>query len=235
MHYVIYAISTCMWANWPYGGIALDFAPPDLAEIAPGAWKSDAPLPQRGIKVLGTPFGSEAYVQAFGETIAEKRAKLLHILPKLPSLQIAWLLLYYCGVPRLNHLLRNLPPEKVQPLATAHDNAILQTFRGLLGIPTHDEWTTSTHGIAFDTWVTQATLPLRLGGYGAAELYACCGCCILGQLGGCPTSIGLKISWAWTEVSTPPDCSAHGFPTRTCVPTCSRTRWIILCNTWLDR
>eukprot|EP00959_Pyramimonas_sp_CCMP1952_P133263 2786006-Pyramimonas_sp.AAC.1 len=43
--------------------------------------------------------------------------------------------LLYELVARLNHLLRNLPPNKVQPLAMAHYAAILQAFRDLLGLP----------------------------------------------------------------------------------------------------
>eukprot|EP00959_Pyramimonas_sp_CCMP1952_P084749 1772279-Pyramimonas_sp.AAC.1 len=93
--------------------------------MAPGAWRSDAPLHERGLKVLGAPFGSDEFVRTYGVTVAAKREQLLKYLPKLPSLHAAWLLLYFCAVPRLNHVLRTLPPERVQPLAEEHDAAIL--------------------------------------------------------------------------------------------------------------
>ena len=88
--------------------------PQDIAPVAPTAWKCDAPLHERGIKILGTPLGAPQFVRSFGAKLADRRAKLLQLLPKLPTLQSAWLLLYYCAVPRLNHLLRTLPPTEVQ-------------------------------------------------------------------------------------------------------------------------
>ena len=67
--------------------------PPDLAVAAPGAWKSDARFGERSTNILGSPFGSAEFVHNFGAKLAAKRAKLLSFIPKLPSLQIAWLLL----------------------------------------------------------------------------------------------------------------------------------------------
>ena len=58
--------------------------PPDLAATAPTAWKCDAPLPERGLKVLGAPFGSDEYVQSYGNSVAAKREQLLQFLPKPP-------------------------------------------------------------------------------------------------------------------------------------------------------
>ena len=63
--------------------------PVDIADLFPNAWKCDAPLEKRGINILGTPFGSPEYVQAFGATLIEKKAQLLHLLPQLPSVQCA--------------------------------------------------------------------------------------------------------------------------------------------------
>eukprot|EP00959_Pyramimonas_sp_CCMP1952_P298910 6252211-Pyramimonas_sp.AAC.1 len=59
--------------------------PPDFATITPTAWKSDVPRHERGLKVLGTPLGSDDFVRAYGATIASKREQLLNYLPKLPS------------------------------------------------------------------------------------------------------------------------------------------------------
>ena len=81
-------------------------------------------------------------------------------------MQAAWLLLYYCAVPRLNHLLRTLPPRLVQPLAEAHDTSIMEVFAQLFNIPPKTTWNTTTHGIPYDTWLMQAQLPIRFGGMG---------------------------------------------------------------------
>eukprot|EP00959_Pyramimonas_sp_CCMP1952_P048686 1016896-Pyramimonas_sp.AAC.1 len=74
--------------------------------MAPGAWRSDAPLHERGLKLLGALFGSDEFVRTYEVTVATKKDQLLKYRSKLPSLHAAWLLLYFCAIPRLNHLLR---------------------------------------------------------------------------------------------------------------------------------
>ena len=108
--------------------------PPGLAQRAANVWVHDKPAAEQGLRVLGAPMGADAYVEAFGATLAEEKAKLLQTLPQLPSLQAAWLLLYFCAVPRLNHLLRTTPPAQSRTAAIAHDNHVLNTFKILFGI-----------------------------------------------------------------------------------------------------
>ena len=81
--------------------------PPDgfVEEFGVNAWKANLAEAQRGMKILGSPFGSEQYIEHFFTVVLEEEAQLLNIIPKLPSLQSAWLLLYFCAVPRINHLL----------------------------------------------------------------------------------------------------------------------------------
>ena len=143
--------------------------PPGLRARGATAWVYDKPEAEQGIRVLGSPFGTHAYVAEFGNAQAEAKAKLLHILPKLPSLQMAWLLLYYCAIPRLNHLLRTTPPSQSREAAATHDRNVLETFRALFGIPGHDNWDNNVHGISYNTWVAQATLPLRYAGLGLRD------------------------------------------------------------------
>ena len=52
----------------------------------------------------------------------------------MPSTQVAWLLFYFCAVPRANHLLRTVPPQQMAPYATAHDQRMHTEFRRLLGL-----------------------------------------------------------------------------------------------------
>ena len=63
--------------------------PPDGFVEAYGAhaWKPDKPEGQRGIKILGAPFGSDQFMQQFFTDQLNEEAKLLRALPKLPSLQ----------------------------------------------------------------------------------------------------------------------------------------------------
>ena len=83
-------------------------APPGLERFGDNIWKSALPLEQRGLRVLGTPLGTQEFVERFCAERSEEKAQLLDLIPKLPSLQSAWLLLYFCAVPCINHLLRNI-------------------------------------------------------------------------------------------------------------------------------
>ena len=72
-------------------------------------------------------------------------AKLIIALLKFPSTQIAWLLLYFCVVPKINHLLRTLPPASVLSIAEKHDARVLDVFRCLFGIPHEEAWDDKPH------------------------------------------------------------------------------------------
>ena len=63
-----------------------------------------------GLSVLGTPFGSDAYVQQRLALKREEHERLLQRIPFVQDLQAAWLLLHYCAAPCANYLLRSLPP-----------------------------------------------------------------------------------------------------------------------------
>ena len=123
-------------------------------------WKSDAEPSHRGISVLGSPVGCDSFVQQHGRDVALKELPLLAGIAALDSAQAAWLLLYYCAVPRANHLLRTTPPAQIRSYAEEHDRMVLQSLATLLsgegaGLPEEDQ-----------LWVRQARLPLRFGGCG---------------------------------------------------------------------
>ena len=139
--------------------------PDDIAT----AWNSDKPLPERGIKILGTPFGTTQYISTYWGKLSSERAQLLNLIPKLPSRQAAWLLLYFCAVPRMNHILRTVPLPEAQPMAEAHDRSIIEVFRNVFQLPQDTEWNTDLHGMEYTAWVDQARLPLRLAGMGLRD------------------------------------------------------------------
>ena len=130
------------------------------------AWKCDKPAEQRGIKVLGAPFGTSEFLQGFYANLVEEEARLLNLIPQLTSLQASWLLLYFCAVPRINHLLRTVPPDLIEPMARAHDAAILTTFRSLFQVQAEDVWCLDVHKVSYQMVVSQAQLPIRLAGCG---------------------------------------------------------------------
>ena len=110
--------------------------------------------------------GDPECVQRCCDDVVKEKAKLLNTIPKLTSLQAAWLLLYFCAVPRVNHLLRNVPPVHAQVFAHSHDANVLGCFREIFQIPSGRRWDDRLHKVSFGAWVKQARLPLRLGGCG---------------------------------------------------------------------
>ena len=55
-----------------------------MAELGDEVWSPD------GIKILGTPLGSQAYVEAFVQNRLEEEDKLWAAIPDIPDLQCAW-------------------------------------------------------------------------------------------------------------------------------------------------
>ncbi len=96
-------------------------------------WTCDAhDISKRGIVVLGSPLGTVEFCTEHAVKRMTIEQELLDWIPKLPTLQVAWLLLYYCAAQRANHLIRLLPPTLSAEYAEKHDRAILQCLETLL-------------------------------------------------------------------------------------------------------
>ena len=65
--------------------------PPDLDELGEDVWDLE------GIKILGTPIGSEDFVQRVIDRRLEDEAKLWDALTWVPDLQCAWKILLQCA------------------------------------------------------------------------------------------------------------------------------------------
>ena len=143
--------------------------PPGIADLGVNVWKSNLPMHERGITIVGTPFGCQEYIDNVGLKKLGEEAKLISSVLKLPSIQVAWLLLYFCIVPKINHLLRTLSPASVENIASLHDNRALDTFRFLFCIPNEDAWDIRLQRIDLNSWTFQAKFPLRLGGCGLRD------------------------------------------------------------------
>jgi hypothetical protein len=135
--------------TWNRAGVC----PPDMALLGEEVW---CPA---GVKVLGTPVGTDAFVeQLVAERLADEQ-RLWEAIPEVPDLQCAWQLLLQCAGPRANHLLRTVPPTQVMSYAQRHDNGLWHVAEKLLGaLPGSPEEVATARELA--------TLPLRLGGLG---------------------------------------------------------------------
>ena len=132
-------------------------APPGVEALGPEVWRGDEPLHERGLKVLGAPLGSDEYITALGQQRLREEQVLTDLLPKLPDLQSAWLLLLMCAAPRANHLLRTLPPCAAKYYAETHDEQQLESLAALVR---RDGFTGQNHRRTR----CLAQLPLRMGG-----------------------------------------------------------------------
>ena len=126
----------------------------------PPVWVGSHSLPaeQQGMVVLGTPLGSDAYVDAFLRQKVDTQASLFSKIPAVPDLQAAWLLLLMCAAPRCHYLLRALPPSYTAVFARRHDEAVIACLRELLA--------NDAPPILDALAVKRAQLPLHFGGLG---------------------------------------------------------------------
>ena len=80
----------------------------------------EAPAEERGIKVLGTPLGTAAFVKSRLQSTVEHHRLLLDRIPAIQDLQSAWLLLLFCASSRATYHLRVCHPEFAAPFARQH-------------------------------------------------------------------------------------------------------------------
>ena len=97
--------------------------------------ESDLADENRGLEILGSPLGTEAYVERLLEERLQSHQNLLDSISQLPDPQTAWLLLSFCASPRANYILRTVPPRFTDAYATAHDNAMISTLANILRVP----------------------------------------------------------------------------------------------------
>ena len=127
--------------------------PPDVDDLGPDVWHGE------GIKILGTPVGSDAFVQTHTDERLEEENRLWEAIGWVPDAQCAWQILLQCAGPRCHHFIRTLPPSQSAMYSAGHDVGMRRAMRTILGRLPGD--------------VTQqevaeriATLPMRLGGLG---------------------------------------------------------------------
>ncbi len=129
-------------------------APRDLAELDTPehtVWRGDAPPGANGITVVGKPIGHDEYVRkVVSDKIVEPDIVVQEIV-SLPSSQVSWLLVLFCSVPRLNHLLRTVPPGQATVFTSSHDQHAMRAFNEILGVSTECD-TTAAHGLNRAMW-----------------------------------------------------------------------------------
>ena len=85
-----------------------------------------------GLECLGTLIGSGEFVKNSCLQQVKTGKSLLSKLPYLQDAQTASLILRYCGVPKILHLLRTVAPKLTNTTVNEHDNAIRLTFENII-------------------------------------------------------------------------------------------------------
>ena len=145
---------------WSSGG---GHAPPGIDQLnapppADPVWKGNLPQELNGLEILGSPVGHPAYIAKKLKDKLEEENKLLVNLVKIPHVQTAWLLLFYCGCPRAKYVLRTVPPNLCEDYRSQRDSKIRSTLAKILQV--EDSLLNTV------TCVSQIHMPARFGGLG---------------------------------------------------------------------
>ena len=91
---------------WNSAGVRPPHLPPPPEGSA--TWVGNPPFPpqDRGLRVLGSPLGTDECVAAQLQHLSVQHCALLQLLPGIHDLQVSWLLLLFCASPRVHYCLR---------------------------------------------------------------------------------------------------------------------------------
>ena len=95
---------------------------------------------ERGIRVLGTPLGSDEFVRVQLQLTVDSHRLLLDRIPAVQDLESAWLLLLFCAVSRATYFLRVCRPSVTDLFARQHDAQVWQCLVALLGMTRPIQW-----------------------------------------------------------------------------------------------
>ena len=82
---------------------------------------------------MGTPVGSDAFVQAASEDRLEEERRLWEAIPLVLDVQCGWQILLQCAGPRCHHFLRTVPPSQSARYAQGHDTGMRHAMEAVLG------------------------------------------------------------------------------------------------------
>lgn len=120
-----------------------------------------------GIKILGVPFGTDAYTSA---ELANIVSKIQADVPQMAALRdglMHFQMLRFCENTRFSHAARALPPQKVRRAAQQVDKVIMNAFEQYWGWP---EMPDAHHARRYAAARLVVRGPLREGGFGLTSV-----------------------------------------------------------------
>ena len=87
----------------------------------------------KGVMILGTPVGTDAFIQEASVNRLEEERRLWEAIPLVPDVQCGWQILLQCAGPRCHHFLRTISPAQVVQYAEGHDEGMRRAMAEVLG------------------------------------------------------------------------------------------------------
>ena len=129
-------------------------------------WPLNIPVQKNGLVVLGTPIGSLSFVKDRCMKQVNTAKTFLSKLPYIDDTQSAMLILRYCGIPKISHLLRCVPPTVTAEATREFDVAIINTFEAIIGCKLSEQ--------------QRVQLRFSQGGFGLSQMSVTAPCAFLG-------------------------------------------------------
>ena len=131
-------------------------------------WPLNIPVQKNGFVVLGTPIGSLSFVKDRCMKQVNTAKTFLSKLPYIDDTQSAMLILRYCGIPKISHLLRCVPPTVTAEATREFDVAIINTFEAIIGCKLSEQQR------------VQLFFRFSQGGFGLSQMSVTAPCAFLG-------------------------------------------------------
>jgi hypothetical protein len=122
----------------------------------------------RSLPLLGMLVGSDAAVAEFCSSAVDAHAPFFAALvhPTMP-LQVGYLLLRHCALPRLSFLARTMQPRHFHSAAARFDEKVLRCFETMMGLSSRTmEHNQQAHHLPRHQITSQIQLPVSMGGMG---------------------------------------------------------------------
>ena len=91
-------------------------------KLGPDVWNSE------GIKILGTPAGSDQFVADASQARLAEERRLCKAISWMPVTQYVWQILLQCAGPRCHHFLWTIPPIQSETYADGLDEGMWRAF-----------------------------------------------------------------------------------------------------------
>jgi hypothetical protein len=128
----------------------------------PTGLPADMKVTRDGMTILGVPLGTHTYTRDIITQKGEQVREFMQKVAKIPSTQVALLLLRYCAITRWHYMLRQIPHTHtaIEWNSMQNDTQTQECFRAIGGLPQLTDWQ-----------LEKMELPIAQGGFGLVSAY----------------------------------------------------------------